>query len=427
MKKKNLLFKNNSTFVENSLFLLFLIFPITILLGNLLINLIIFSISLIFIISIIFKKINFDLNNKIFVLLIFFFISLLINLIFSDNYLLSYARIIKIFFIIFFIFAFKYILNNINNYQENLIYKFWSIIFTIVSIDLIIEFFTGSNLFGLTATMPGYRLGSFTGKESVIGHYFYGFVLIFLSYFYKNNPNKKFSNFALALFFIIISFLIGERSNFIKTLIIVISFSFFVYEIKLKFKILSILVLLLIVVSFLNFSKEEGSIYQGYKLRYFTQVSKIFEKNGIRQYLDSSQYGAHYKVATEIFKENPIFGVGIKNFRVESFKKKYDDLDHPFNEQRGNTHPHQIHYEFLSETGLFGYFSFLIFILFSIYYSIKSYLKTKNFYQFSGLLFVISYLLPLLPSGSFFSTYTSSIFWINYALMVGYIETKIKN
>ena len=420
MKKKNFFFKNNFTFVENSLFLLFLTFPITFLLGNLLINLIIFSISLIFIISIIFKKINFDLNNKIFVLLIFFFISLLINLIFSDNYLLSYARIIKIFFIIFFIFAFKYILNNINNYQENLIYKFWSIIFTIVSIDLIIEFFTGSNLFGLTATMPGYRLGSFTGKESVIGNYFYGFVLIFLSYFYKNNPNKKFSNFALALFLIIISFLIGERSNFIKTLIIVISFSFFVYEIKLKFKILSILVLFLIAVSFLNFNQK-------YKLRYFTQISKIFEKDGIRQYLDSSQYGAHYKVATEIFKENPIFGVGIKNFRVESFKKKYDDLDHPFNEQRGNTHPHQIHYEFLSETGLFGYFSFLIFILFSIYYSIKSYLKTKNFYQFSGLLFVISCLLPLLPSGSFFSTYTSSIFWINYALMVGYIEPKIKN
>ena len=420
MKKKNLLFKNNSTFVENLLFLLFLTFPITFLLGNLLINLIIFSISMIFIISIIFKKINFDLNNKIFVLLIFFFISLLINLIFSDNYLLSYARIIKIFFIIFFIFAFKYILNNINNYQENLIYKFWAIIFTIVLIDLIIEFFIGSNLFNLTAIMPGYRLGSFTGKESVIGNYFYGFVLIFLSYFYKNNPNKKFSNLALALFLIIISFLIGERSNFIKTFIIVISFSFFVYEIKLKFKILSILVLLLIAVSFLNFN-------QGYKLRYFTQVSKIFEKNGIRQYLDSSQYGAHYKVATEIFKENPIFGVGIKNFRVESFKKKYDDLDHPLKGWRGNTHPHQIHYEFLSETGLFGYFSFLIFILFSIYYSIKSYLKTKNFYQFSGLLFVISYLLPLLPSGSFFSTYTSSIFWINYALMVGYIETKIKN
>ena len=66
----------------------------------------------------------------------------------------------------------------------------------------------------------------------------------------------------------------------------------------------------MIVVSFLNFN-------QGYKLRYFTQVSKIFEKNGIRQYLDSSQYGAHYKVATKIFKENPIFGVGIKNSRVD--------------------------------------------------------------------------------------------------------------
>jgi len=89
---------------------------------------------------------------------------------------------------------------------------------------------------------------------------------------------------------------------------------------------------------------------------------------------------------------------------------------------KGSTHPHQIHLEFLSETGLFGYSIFLIFIILSIFLSIKSNLKNKNVFQFSGILFVIFSLLPLIPTGSFFSTYSSGLFWINYSLMVGYIR-----
>ena len=125
----------------------------------------------------------------------------------------------------------------------------------------------------------------------------------------------------------------------------------------------------------------------------------------------------------QIFKDNPIFGVGIKNFRVESFDKKYEGiLGLSVKWTGGSTHPHQIHYEFLSETGIFGYLSFLIFIILSIYWSFKSYIITKNVYQFSAMLFVIVNLLPFLPSGSFFTTYSSGLFWINYAIMVGYVK-----
>ena len=56
--------------------------------------------------------------------------------------------------------------------------------------------------------------------------------------------------------------------------------------------------------------------------------------------------------------------------------------------------------------------------------AIKNYVNTKNMFQLSGILSVISSLIPLIPSGSFFSTYPSSIFWINYALMMSYINFK---
>ena len=275
----------------------------------------------------------------------------------------------------------------------------------------------GKNIIGLNSIMPGARLASFTGVESVIGNFFSGFILIFLSYFNYRYPNNSFFNFLLAIFVIGVSLIIGERANFIKTFIIIFFFIILVYEIKLKIKIFFISILLLLSIFFINSNGD-------YKTRYYKQLTKLFQKDGINSYLKNSQYGAHYNVAYEIFKDNPIFGVGIKNFRVESANKKYNNLKHSFNDQRSSTHPHQLHYEFLAETGIFGYLCFLIFISVSLYLSIKSYLLNKNNFQLSGILFILVSILPLIPSGSFLSTYTSSIFWINYAIMMGYINTK---
>ena len=411
------IFKNleKENFLIIQLLFLTSLFPITYLLGNSIINLFLFLISITYLIFIFKKKIFFDFKDLSFLSLILLWLTYLINLLFSQDPSLSINRVLKFFFIIFFISAIKYIIRYKNYLFEKFIFKTWSIIFIIVFFDLIFEYFFGHNLTGNSSYMPG-RLTSFIGDELVIGYFYLGFALFAFIYFHKEFKNNKY-NYLLLILLVGVSFLIGERSNFIKTFFIIILFSLFVYDIKFKFKIFSIILTICLAILFLNFNEN-------YKGRYFKQVSSIFAKDGISKYLDNSIYGAHYSVATEIFKDNPVFGVGIKNFRVESFKKKYDNIDHKQNHLRGNTHPHQIHYEFLSETGLFGYFSFLIFILFSLYYSIKNYINTKNMFQLSGILFVISSLIPLIPSGSFFSTYPSSIFWINYALMMSYINFK---
>tara|TARA_B110001450_G_scaffold212351_1_gene204286 strand:- start:339 stop:1592 length:1254 start_codon:yes stop_codon:yes gene_type:complete len=402
---------------NNFLLFLFSFFPISILLGNFAINVSILLISTIFIAILINKTNQIHADKKIYLLLLFFFFSLAVNLIFSKDIFLSYPRVIKFFLLIFFITAFRHLVLNFENNQITKIYKIWSIILLIVIIDLIFEFFVGKNIIGLNSIMPGARLASFTGKESVIGNFFSGFILIFLSYFNYRYPNNRFFNILLAIFVIGISLIIGERANFIKTFIIIFFFIIFVYKIKLKIKIFFISILLFFSIFFINSNSD-------YKNRYFSQLTKLFQKNGINSYLENSQYGAHYNVAYEIFKDNPIFGVGIKNFRVESANKKYDDLKHPFNNLRSATHPHQLHYEFLAETGTFGYLCFLIFIFTSLYLSIKSYSLNKNNFQLSGILFVSISILPLIPSGSFLSTYSSSIFWINYAIMMGYINNK---
>ncbi len=403
---------------DNFLFYLFSLFPISILLGNFAINASIIIISVIFMIDLIAEKKHIINEKKILILLFFFFISLLINLIFTNNIYLSSPRVIKFFLLIYFISSFRYLLLKFSDNQIAKIYKIWSIILLVVIIDLIFEFYVGTNIIGLRSIMPG-RLASFTGEESVIGNFFSGFVLLFLSYFFYRYPSYKNFNFLLAIFTIIISFIIGERANFIKTFIIVIFFVLIVYDFKLKIKIFTFSAVSLLLILFVTQNEN-------YKSRYFYQVAKKISTTGISGYLQSSQYGAHYNVAYKIFKDNPIFGVGIKNFRIESGNKKYDNLKHPLNNLRSATHPHQLHYEFLAETGIFGYVCFLIFIFISLYWSIKSYLRKKNIFQLSGILFILISILPLLPSGSFLSTYTSSLFWINYSIMMGYTNIKPK-
>ena len=215
------------------------------------------------------------------------------------------------------------------------------------------------------------------------------------------------------------AFLIGERANFIKIFLAIILFTFLINKIQLKYLIISVTTLSLLIYLIIS------SGHPLYKWRYHKQLNILYS-DGLSEYLSNSRYGAHRNVAKEIFLDNPIFGVGIKNFRIESANKKYDNLDHKFNHSRASTHPHELYYEFLSETGIFGLLCFLIFILSSIILSIKNYLKFKNIFQLSSIIFIIISILPIIPSGSFLATFPSSIFWINYAIMMGYNNLKTK-
>ena len=396
-----------------SLFTLIILFPISYLLGNSVINLFLFLISLTYLFYLIKNKKIDEFKKSSFLILFTLWITFLINLFVSQNFDLSLNRVLKFIFIIFFVSAIKFIISYKDYFFENYIYKIWSLIFLIVLFDLVFEYIFGHNILGNKSYMPG-RLTGFIDGELVIGYYFIGFALLAFIFLDKQIGKKNYTFFIL-LIFIYISFLIGERSNFIKFFIASLIFFLIVYEIDLKKKIIGILItasILYITVSNINI----------YKTRFVYQMPNLLEKNGIKKYMLNSTYGSHYNTALSVFKNNIIFGVGIKNYREESIKKIYTDQNKDFKFQIMGTHPHQIHLELLSETGIFGYLSFFSFIIYSLYLSLSSFLKSKNHYQLAAILFVICSLIPLLPSGSFFSTYTSVLFWFNYALMMAYTK-----
>jgi O-antigen ligase len=386
-------------------------FPLALIFGNFLTNLFIFLFSISFFIN--FNENKSIFNNKVFYLLAFFFLSLIINVIFSLNSENSLPRAIKIFFIIIFIFEIKRLFKNYQNSHFKLIYKTWFIVFLILTIDIIFEIIFGYNITGNKSYMPG-RISSFFGDELVVGAFYHGFVLFFLSFLIFKNSKSYFLIISICVV-LLVSFFIGERSNFIKLFISVIFFSFLALNYNYKSKLVALVFVIIALITFINLNDT-------YKLRYFVQLKVLFSENGYSDYLKKSQYGAHRDAAIKIFKDNILFGTGIKNFRYESSKKKYENKEFLKTEIRQATHPHQIHYEFLSETGIFGYICFIVFILSSVYLGFKSYLSSRNLYQLSSIIFIITSLLPLLPSGSFLSTYTSGIFWLNFAIMNGYIK-----
>ena len=71
------------------------------------------------------------------------------------------------------------------------------------------------------------------------------------------------------------------------------------------------------------------------------------------------------------------------------------------------------------ETGIVGYLALFCFFSYYIFLGIKEYFNNKNIFLLSSLLFLIASLLPLIPSGSFFTSYTATIFWINFGFFIG--------
>ena len=409
---------HNETKIDTANILLISILPLALISGSAIINTLLILICIFFLITLFIKKKLFFFYNKIFYLFIFFWISLIINLFFTTNLESSFLRVFGFGKFILLVFSIKFYLEYKNNIYEKFIYKNWFIIFSIVTIDLLFEFVFGFNSLGYKSYMPG-RLAGFLNDELKIGHYYSAFCLISVSYIYYNHK-KKFLTYICGLLFIFISFAIGERSNFIKTFIIFMMF-FITFEQKKNFRkfifffIGSILIILLV------FQRDE------IKTRFWYQFLLPIKNNStIYEYIHKTQYGAHYDTAIKIFYNYPIFGSGLKTYRYESSKLIYKSGDDSVDDKRWATHPHQVHFEFLSETGIFGYLSFVAFILSSIILGIKSYLKNRNIYKLSSIFFICISILPLLPSGSFFTTYGATIFWINFGIMIS-CNKKITN
>tara|TARA_Y100000768_G_scaffold388801_1_gene387314 strand:- start:1500 stop:2738 length:1239 start_codon:yes stop_codon:yes gene_type:complete len=381
------------------------ILPIGLIVGSLISNTIIILICIFFLYDLIKKKNLIYLDKFNFYFLIIINIYLFLNSFFiSEN---SESLIKSIGFFRFIILAYAISYYFIDN--SNKILKVWTLLFLIVTLDILFEYTFGKNILGFESAYKG-RISSFTGDELKIGGYYFGF--IFLCLLFLSRYKQKYFLFFSVLFFIT-SLLIGERSNFIK--IFIMYFLFFTFFSEMKFfKKFFVIILLISIPVLIIFSSQD------FKNRYIYQIigKELIEKFQIereninyRKVISENRHLSHYYVATNIFKDNILFGSGFKSFRIESPKNKYkkDGI------YGASTHPHQFHFEILSELGIVGYllvFSNLIYVL-----SMK-FRRKNHLLELGSFLFIIASLIPILPSGSFFTSYGATIFFINYSFLI---------
>lgn len=390
--------------------------PLSIIFGNLILNINILFLIFLFIIDNLNKK-NYKsifVSNKKFILLLVLF--LMFNLINSANWQITFRGQLGLIKHILLYFALiYYFFKNEKNFKLLIDVFVLAIIF--VLIDSYIQFFFGKDLFGYEVTdNHGRRLSGPFGDEYIVG----SFILktIFVTRYNQYLENKiNWILYLLISFFLVI--LASQRMPTIMFSSALILIFFIDNKLKLRFKFLIIFTCLISFLAILNLNPKVKEHY----------IDRSFEQIGIgnvskKKFWDS-QWGAHYLTAIEIYKDNIIFGSGLKTFRFECSNQDYSKVDSLLVDKRCSTHPHNIYLEILSETGTFGLLLFLFFLI-NFFKTNKIFSKKLMNTNPEILILVFIFFWPIQSTGAIFSTWNGFFYplILSYIYYISQVKTK---
>ena len=343
-KNKLIYYSDKITFFLLILYSLTFIFDLKI---NLLKTAFLFSLITFFLIR---PKIK--INSKILYFILFFFLSILIVTLLNSSASLSdyKSRFLSPFIGFLLIFTFNFTKKRILILLFSL-----SLCLSINAIDVIWQFLNNN-------PRP-------TGFSSA--HYMFIAICntlilpiifsIYINLFTKKTYSKSFF-YILSLFFIInIPAVIFENTRIVYISIFISFLTIIIISIQNKLKIFTyILALLICVFTIFQFSPQSSERFSS-----ISQVNYENQSNFERILM--------WQSATNMFLEHPFLGVGIGNY--------YDEYIHHYRSplsRETQGHPHNVFLFILSESGIFGGFSFLILYFYLFYHSIKTYLKSHS-------------------------------------------------
>jgi len=423
--------KLNLFLVNINFLFLFLLLP-ALVWGSFAADLVISIMSLIFLFQTFKYRLFAYYNNILVKFLILFYIYLFIRSLFSD-FEIGLNNSIKIFFyfrFIIFVVALSYVILK----KENIIikYKFFLYIFLYVLIfDGLLQFFFGRNLVGYPLGLDG-RIGSFFYDEYVFGSFLSKIFPIFIAiafYNQKQIKNRYFVLFFNIIIFLFVVFLSGERTAFILLLFAAL---LLIFSFKIQKRILYFLIISMTLIAIIFSFHKDHRLFDRYLVKTSNEVQSIIRDNLNKkiltnQYFDQgSIYTLMFSTSLKMYNSNKLFGLGPKTFSY--YCDKYDYFSYS-NELRGcSSHPHNIYFQLLAETGIVGFsFVFIFFIyLFFLIFKNLFYIYFKKEILHSSLetcmhiaLFVN--LWPLAFSGNFFNNWIS----ILYFLPIGFLLNRI--
>ena len=387
--------------------------PLALITGPFIPDLIVVLCSILFLIDTFRLKLFEYYKNNFFKIFVIFFLFLNLSSIFSINtisfkYSLTYFR-----YGIFVIFVY-YVLKNYSNSKILLGYSIITT-FVILLIDGYIQFIFGKNIFffELQEYRPNFSyVTSFFNDEKKLGSFLSRMLplllisFIFIRKKYQNsNLNHFFSMIVFLIFFL--TFLTTERVSIFITIIFFIGMftksNIFLKPKIIYFVIISIGLMVLfyyhphLYLKMKSIFYSSGILFPGY-----TNQGTIVGEYDLGKFIFSKFHHQQIISSIKIFLENPLFGIGAKNFKSIAYA----------------WHPHNYHAQVLAELGIFSYliiFSLFIYFVFEILKKYFHSLDLKNEIKFYLLIAFFLNLIPI-PSADFFNN------WVNIMIFlpVGY-------
>ena len=149
--------------------------------------------------------------------------------------------------------------------------------------------------------------------------------------------------------------------------------------------------------------------------------------------IPKSSYGRIYHSSIEVWKKNKLIGTGLKNYHINCIKLK-DPNPNNIHKFCSPNHSHNFILQILVETGILGIIFFYIFMfsLFKSFFKKFVIIKTIKYeykYFASGSLFMLAYTVfpSIIPSGSFFTTWNGSFFWLHMGFILNFFIRTNKN
>ena len=448
--------------------ILFCMFPLSFIAGNLILtlNLIIFIILSLFVIKK--EKLPLKIGTAHWLLIAFFLYLLLSTTIQfqmpgflnektkdwpleSQPYFKSITllRYLVLFFIVDILFV-----NKIINLKKLFIFSL--ICTSFVCIDIFIQYFSGTDIFGYTKNSD--RISGPFGDEYIAGSYLLKFSFFSFFGFLALIKNKKYTKYFLIIIMALHIFAVTLTGN--RMPLVLFLFGFFLAFIlvkNLRFIIFCSLFAFLVMFGFLSkYDKNFSLTYSAF----FSEINILKQNNnkqpekpaiesketvnmpkilhGRRDWLidtnkflilGGSGHRSIFQTSLWVWKMNPITGFGLKSFRV----KCWDILTMVRNsvfavEANLNcaTHSHNYYLEILVEAGIIGLFIlflFFIVILKNSYLYLKKYYQTNSVEIYLLIPIIIIFLVeiwPLKSSGSFFTTWNATYLWLYVPLLTTY-------
>ena len=475
IQTKSIVQEKNSNNPHLFINLIFGFFPISFILGSLIVNLNFILFCCLGIYYLKSKILTTKFNFFIKIIFLFFFIiflstalGLIQSLYFEEYNSANLERLVKsiLFFRFFLFLIIIYLLSkfDILRFKYFVLTAAFSSIF--LSLDIIYQHYFGFDIVGLKS--DGHRNPGFFGDEAVAGGYLirFGFFAIFFTILvFKNKNYTKFISTAIVICIVGTGILFsGNR----MPLILFIFGLFLVFLSNLKIK--KILLLSLVVLSVLfKFIISSDESYKSYIASYYSSFIEeventfltpfdinLFKGKGITTWkrtekvdeeeLALGQKNTFYKdvkvrssylrfglAALHTWKSNKIFGNGIKSFYTDCHKLSSDSNirieEDQFPDKENllcSNHPHNYYFQILTTTGIVGLFITLLIAWLFLVSIFKNFKFVKKFDMTNIILLsvVISFFLEMFPLRNTGSLYTTNN--ATYIILIGSIILSYK-